>query len=173
MALYTKACNKILDTSSALDTLKTIQVPARFSVVDYNKRTIVLDGAHNIQKMTAFVQSFQTYYSDKKATILLSFKDGKEYPQMLDIVSQIAEKVIFTEFNVSKKFNFKPVDSQQLHKHWSEKYSHISSNHIGEIDNQKFLNLVNTLDQNQYLIISGSLYLAGQIYPWLSSLDKS
>jgi dihydrofolate synthase / folylpolyglutamate synthase len=173
VVLFVKSCNKIFDTRLALVTLKEIQIPARFSVVNINDRTIVLDGAHNIQKMTAFVQSFQTYYPNKKATVLLSFKEGKEYIQILEIISQIAGRVVFTEFNVSKKFNFKPVNSSELHKYWSEKYSHIPSNYIGHIDNQKFMSLINTSDQNQYLVISGSLYLAGQIYPWLSSLDKS
>jgi folylpolyglutamate synthase/dihydrofolate synthase len=47
-------------------------------------KTLVLDGAHNPQKMNCFITSLVEYYPDRKLDILLAFKKGKDVLQMID-----------------------------------------------------------------------------------------
>ncbi|MFA6088202.1 folylpolyglutamate synthase/dihydrofolate synthase family protein [Mucilaginibacter sp.] len=75
-----------------------VKVPGRMEVKKLGKKTIVMDGAHNEQKMTAFVSSFKKLYPNQKAAILLSLKEGKEYEAVLPIIKPICSSLIITTF---------------------------------------------------------------------------
>jgi dihydrofolate synthase/folylpolyglutamate synthase len=75
-----------------------VQVPGRMDVRGVNDKTIVMDGAHNEQKMTAFVSSFKKLYPNQKAAILLSLKEGKEHEAVLPIIKPICSSLIITTF---------------------------------------------------------------------------
>jgi len=60
-----------------------------------NKKTI-LDGAHNEQKMKAFLKSLSAVEKDKKYTFVIAFKKGKDYKKMLRFIVPFAQKIIIT-----------------------------------------------------------------------------
>ncbi len=75
-----------------------VQIPGRMDVKRVHGKTIVMDGAHNEQKMQAFVSSFQAMYPDTKAVVLLSLKEGKEYEAVLPLLKPICSQLIVTTF---------------------------------------------------------------------------
>jgi dihydrofolate synthase / folylpolyglutamate synthase len=56
-------------------------------------KTLVLDGAHNPQKMNSFVTSLVEYYPDRKLDFLLAFKKGKDVMQMIDEILIHRDKI--------------------------------------------------------------------------------
>ncbi|MCX6717050.1 MAG: hypothetical protein NTU76_00020, partial [Candidatus Taylorbacteria bacterium] len=121
---------------------------------------IILDWAHNVQKMKALLKTIEKLYSRKKFIFILAFKKGKEYKKMIQFIIPFAEKIIITHifstnqdlphFSVSpeiiitdiKKFGFSSVEVK---------------NNIKDI--------VQTMNKGSAsYVVSGSLYLLGDIY---------
>jgi dihydrofolate synthase / folylpolyglutamate synthase len=130
-------------------------------------KTLILDGAHNPQKMQAFIASLKEYYPDRKFDLLLAFKKGKDVNQMLDEILKYKDrinKIILTRFDELQ-------DTQ------------IESQSLGEIENYLILNKFENFETVQNLeqaydllkqnfetisVITGSLYLISAI----KSLDQ-
>ncbi|HEY8998703.1 MAG TPA: Mur ligase family protein [Candidatus Saccharimonadales bacterium] len=55
------------------------KVPARMETLEYKGKTIILDGAHNAQKLHALVASIMQRYPGKKAAALLAFASHGAY----------------------------------------------------------------------------------------------
>ena len=101
-------------TSENLAISMQTQVPGRMDVRQVNGKTIVMDGAHNEQKMTAFVESFKALYPDKKAAILLALKEGKEYEAVLPLLEPICSQLIVTSFPSAQDLPTPSIDPQVL-----------------------------------------------------------
>jgi dihydrofolate synthase / folylpolyglutamate synthase len=89
-----------------------IQVPGRMDAWFVHGKTIVMDGAHNEQKMAAFVSSFRQKYPGQKAAILLSLKKGKEHQAVLPLLRPITNKLILTTFAAVQDL---PTSSMDVH----------------------------------------------------------
>jgi dihydrofolate synthase/folylpolyglutamate synthase len=76
-----------------------LQVPGRMDARLIGSKTIIMDGAHNEQKMVAFVSSFQQLYPGKKVPILFALKKGKEIEDIAPLVATIASEIIVTTFS--------------------------------------------------------------------------
>src|SRR5690606_28551825 len=79
----------LLDEMSIKESLH-VQIPGRMEVIQIDGKTIVLDGAHNEQKMRSFIDSFVQQFPDQKATVLLSLKKDKEYRKVLPLLKEVA-----------------------------------------------------------------------------------
>ena len=101
-------------TSEVLQQSQSLQVPGRMDARIIGGKTIVMDGAHNAQKMAAFVSSFQHLYPDVKPTVLLALKEGKEYQTVAPILLSLASRIIVTTFNTSQDLPAKSIDPQVL-----------------------------------------------------------
>ncbi|HWS49090.1 MAG TPA: Mur ligase family protein, partial [Candidatus Methanoperedens sp.] len=64
------------------------------------EKTIVFDGAHNPQKMRAFVESLKRSFLQKKITFVVAFKQKKEAKKMMQKIVPLANKIILTSFVV-------------------------------------------------------------------------
>jgi len=74
------------------------QVPSRMERIIVGDKTVIVDGAHNEQKMKVFFDSFHALYSDVRPTILLSLRKNKDIESIAAIISQVTDTVIVTEF---------------------------------------------------------------------------
>lgn len=84
---------------TSLEESLQVQVPGRMEIIQSGNKTIVLDGAHNEQKMQSFVASFEEQFPEQKATVLLSLKKDKEYHKVLPLLRVIADTLIVTSFD--------------------------------------------------------------------------
>lgn len=89
-------------SAEQLHRTRTLQVPGRMDERQVGDKTIVMDGAHNEQKMATFVQSFQKRYPGVKPTVLLALKEGKEYRAVAPILAEFAARIIVTTFETSQ-----------------------------------------------------------------------
>ncbi len=88
------------------DLLTRLQLPGRFEVANYDNVTVVFDGAHNQQKLSALIEEFQLYFGDKKAGVVVAFGRSEKARKGLSILESIAKEFVFTSFD-SKRSDMK------------------------------------------------------------------
>ncbi len=161
---FMQNAKKSVDIAKVREILKHIFVPGRMEIRHYKDREIIIDGAHNGQKMEAFVKSLMKVFPNEKFTFLISFKKGKDYQSILEHIVGCAEKIIITSFEntnqgMGQLYSETPAElAKFLDKLGFKKYQIIP-------DLQKAFAVATS--ENNRLVITGSLYLVGEIYDLL------
>lgn len=107
--------------AAGLATSLQTYVPGRMDATQVDGKTIIMDGAHNDQKMSAFVDSFKKRYPGQKVVILLALKNDKAYSGVIDQLMPIAESFILTSFTASQDLPVHAIDPQVLADELSKK----------------------------------------------------
>jgi len=138
-------------------------LPGRFTIKNFKNKTLILDGAHNPQKMSALVNSLQNLYPGEKFHILCAFKENKAFPKILRLIPAVAKDIIFTKFTT--------YDQDLVHQSVNPSYLADYLKKLGffkykvEPDFKKAFNKVLKHQDQQKILITGSLYLLSKIYP--------
>lgn len=146
-------------TSQVLSKTQSVQVPGRMDVRQISGKTIVMDGAHNAQKMTAFVDSFRQLYPGVKPAILLALKEGKEYQSVVPLLAPLAGRVLLTTFETSQDLPAKSIDPELLAAAFREQ-SKVPVETI--IDHRAAFEAL-LASPEKVCIVTGSFYLLSQI----------
>jgi dihydrofolate synthase/folylpolyglutamate synthase len=85
-----------------LEEFRTVHIPGRMEITTHGQSTVIYDGAHNAQKMTAFVESFRALYPGTKPIVLVSVRDRKDFRDVVARLFELAEQIILTSFHVSQ-----------------------------------------------------------------------
>jgi dihydrofolate synthase/folylpolyglutamate synthase len=93
---------------------QAVGVPGRMEVRKIGGKTVIMDGAHNGQKMTAFINSFQRLYPGAKPAVLMSLRDTKDYDDLVTLMLPFAGRIITTSFNVAQDAQIQSVDAEEL-----------------------------------------------------------
>ena len=134
-------------------------IPARMEIRRVGNKTIVMDGAHNEQKMTAFVRSFQQLYPEVRPTVLIAFKKAKNYQKIVPILAPIAGSIIVTIFNSSQALPTKAMDSEKL----ADTFRAYTKVPVQAISDQDKAMQALLIAQSNVGIITGSFYLLSQL----------
>ena len=70
-----------------------------------NNPFVILDGAHNADGIMQLAKSMQTYFNDKKVTLILGVLGDKEYNKMAEYILPHAETIILTEPHSERKLD--------------------------------------------------------------------
>lgn len=140
---------------------ETADFPGRFDIKKINKKTVIFDGAHNPQKMDAFISSLIKKYPHEQFNFLVAFKKGKDYQDMLPLIIPWARKIVLTSFytedqdmvNVSEEVK---VISKYLKKIKFEKFK------INLSLEKAWKDIL--VEKLGPIVIVGSLYLVGEIF---------
>lgn len=146
-------------TEEELSATMKVNVPGRMDAHIIKGKTVILDGAHNEQKMRAFVSSFQKLYPGKKAAILLGLKEGKEYESVLPLLKPICIQLVVTSFATTQDLPIKAIKPSILAEAAQRlKFSNVAV----EPNAQKALDLLinSTADT---VVVTGSFYLLGNL----------
>lgn len=146
-------------TSQTLDKTQHITIPARMDIVHINGKKIVMDGAHNSQKMEVFVQSFKKLFPDTKPTILVSVKAGKQYQEIVPQLARLGSRIITTTFKTTQDLPVVSMDSSVLAKALID----AGANNVGSISDSHDAFRALLDDDNTLCLITGSFYLISQI----------
>jgi dihydrofolate synthase/folylpolyglutamate synthase len=157
-AVYEYIVNRDNLRATEFDPLQ-VKIPGRIETINLNENsTLVFDGAHNEQKIKAFVNSFRVLYPNEKAVIMLALKKGKEYKGVIQQLNPIVSRIIITKFDSSECL---PAVSQDT----SEINSFCQLMNIDSVvidDNKKASKEL--IDSNSRLkVVTGSFYLIGQV----------
>ena len=141
--------------------LRKAKFPGRFEVIHKNKKLIIIDGAHNPQKMRSFLESVAKIFPRKRFNFLLAFKKDKDYPEILEIMKPLTKRIFITTFFIENmdliRFSEDPQEViKVLKKLGFKNYESIENNKLA---------LEKALKESHDLIVTGSLYLLADIYP--------
>lgn len=145
-------------TRQALQATQQIQVPGRMDVKQLQGKTLVMDGAHNPQKMAAFVDSFRRLYPGVKPAVLLALKDGKEYEALVPLLTPLASRIITTTFRTAQDLPVVSMDAEVLAAAFRDAGTPAES----IPDNRAAFRALMAASEN-VCVITGSFYLIGQI----------
>ncbi|CAN5238888.1 folylpolyglutamate synthase/dihydrofolate synthase family protein [soil metagenome] len=149
--------------------LMNLHVLGRFEVKTIGNKTIILDGAHNPQKMEAFTHSLSKQYPDKKFDFLIAFKKEKDYQAMLKFIVPLAQRITVTEFGIVNQGMLGGSDSAANITHVLKKLEYTNYEVIS--DTEKALKAA-LQHADKILVITGSLYLISNIYKFIKDLDN-
>ena len=79
-----------------------VEVPGRFEIIQ-EKPTVILDGAHNLPKAQALVDSLTREYPGRKMTMVLGTLSIKDFSGIIHALAPITEKWIATQPHVFGK----------------------------------------------------------------------
>ncbi len=151
------------------EVLKKVHFPGRMDIIKLKDKTLIVDGAHNGQKMRSLIQSLKVIYPNTNFDFLVAFTKGKNIPGMLKAITPVAEKVFVTAF--------KTVTSDLVHHSEQGKIieARLKKSRFTDVEViEPYPRALNKalLSKNKRLIITGSLYFIAEIYPMLASLVK-
>lgn len=93
---------------------QTVVVPARMETRQVGDVSVVMDGAHNEAKMTAFAASFQKKYGQRRVPVLLALKQSKDYQSIAPLIVKFASQAIVTTFSHSQDLPTESIDPQEI-----------------------------------------------------------
>lgn len=87
-------------SSREISAARTINLPMRSEKFAYQNKIVLIDGAHNPQKLTAFAANFAKQFAGKSAVLVVGFSHNKidDVAENLRILAQLSRKIIVTEF---------------------------------------------------------------------------
>jgi len=141
--------------------IKNSLIQGRYEIVSSHPK-IILDSAHNPAGMSVFISEFLTEKSNYKETFLLftALKD-KDISSMVKVIDKNFDKVFVTEIDYERK-----EEPENIIKLFEE------NNVNAELITDKKEFLKNYLDNksNNCLVITGSMYLIGEIKSILNEI---
>ena len=156
-----------IDQPSLRKSLKEARFPGRLDIIGFRGKTLIVDGAHNVQKMSAFLKSLVRIFPSQKFVFVLAFKKDKNVAKMLSLIAPLAANLIITTFfNQKVKQGYAALAMQKDQVDSAAK--HLGLNYHFVCKSSMALNLA----IRQYsgpIVVTGSLYLVGELYEWLNS----
>ena len=149
-----------LDLDRLKQSLSITIIPGRFAVHKFGKKMVIIDGAHNQSKMSAFVKSLSAVYPGKKLPFLISIKKEKNITEIVRQIIPVASEIIVTEFKADDQgWPLQPESAEQIIKKFSALNFHKCIK-IQEVRQawEKFL-----ATNSEIVVVTGSLYLVSQI----------
>lgn len=122
---------------------------------------VLLDGAHNADGILQLATAMQTYFNEKKVTLILGVLGDKEYDKMAEVILPHADAVILTEPHSERK-----LDVFSL--------ARSISNHSGAIYTEKeieaaFEKARSITPADDIILCCGSLYMIGAMRTYIKS----
>ena len=144
------------------DGLKTAQWPARLQIIQENPM-VILDVAHNIDGFKNVFNFLKGCLPEQKISIIAGLAKDKDYSQIADVISDSAFRV-----GIVKNFSDRALPSDMLKN--SLKMSNERILEFNFID-EAYSTMKDSLAEDEFLLIIGSHYLAGEFLKKYKNID--
>ena len=137
--------------------LKTVSWPGRFEIVRENP-TVILDGAHNGEGVSALAAEVEEFRQGRKIKLLFASMEDKDWRLMLGTLTRFTDEVVLTRVSMERS-----ADPQLL-------ATQLRDNVFYRVieDPRRGLNfLLENARPSDIVLVTGSLYLLGEIRPLL------
>lgn len=141
------------------------KIPGRMEIFIVDGKAIVIDGAHNAQKLDALLDSVRTRYPDKDVAVVFASKEGanERNEQTLHVLAKQVSHIICTTFGGEQPGTPHGVDPQVLAALC--KASGVHSVEAVQTPKAAWRKL--TARPERVLLITGSLYMLSDYYSFL------
>ncbi|MEH7122299.1 folylpolyglutamate synthase/dihydrofolate synthase family protein [Bacillus sp. JJ1532] len=142
--------------------LKKAYWPGRFEIMSKDP-AIVIDGAHNEEGIAAFTNELKNRFSDKKINLIFTALADKKLDKMIENLDTIADKITFVEFDYPRAAKAKELFelSGNMNKDFNPDWKEAIEKNIS------------SLQDNEILAITGSLYFLSEMKPFLAKILKN
>ncbi|MBI3379945.1 bifunctional folylpolyglutamate synthase/dihydrofolate synthase [Candidatus Gottesmanbacteria bacterium] len=142
--------------------LLSAYIPGRLEIIQ-KKPLVVLDGAHNPDKVRALVASIKKIFPGKKIIAIIAIKNDKNAREMLTQLLKISHKVIFTKFQLTADIGIiNSYDPEELLK-ISQTIDKKKQMMIIKNAQKALEKVIKSAKSDDVILITGSLYLVGEI----------
>jgi len=153
--LYAAETGLALNEEAIRRGLSTTRFAGRLEVVQGNP-TVVLDGAHNEEKIGALTKALTNVFDYERLIVVTGMIHTKDVKPAVNMLAQVSDVLVATELSVKKKPAYPA----------SALASAVSSDSACEVyidsDPQQALDYALRLaDQNDLVVVTGSLFLVG------------
>jgi len=145
--------------------LSDISLIGRMQQLNIGKKVIILDGAHNPQKMASFTKSLHKIYPNQKFSFLIAFKKNKDYGKMLKKIIPIAKNIAITNFSSNQENYPTPVDTLEI-ANFLTSYNFLDYSIVNNSPSD-ILKKIKTGED--IFVITGSFYLIASVYSYFNS----
>jgi dihydrofolate synthase/folylpolyglutamate synthase len=147
----------ILDMHRAIEAIESTFIPGRYEAREYKDHFIVLDGAHNPQKLTALAHRLD-HENRIPATCIVSLKQKKELRECLQAIKPAAQRIIATEyFTQMEQAPFRPISANEIVAMCNE----LNIEAVAEPSPSRALALAATFSEP--IVATGSFYILSEI----------
>ena len=103
-------------TPAQLDHAAQIHIPGRMDVLSYHGKTLILDGSHNEQKITALVEAIENQFAGRDITLMVAFGQNKQssVQASLKLLRRLGSSIIVTSFLKGQDEVRRAIDPGQL-----------------------------------------------------------
>jgi dihydrofolate synthase / folylpolyglutamate synthase len=148
--------------------LASASIPGRMEILQ-TKPVVILDGAHNPDKIESASRAINSLSGDKERIIVLSFKEGKVVENILPYLVVNVKLIVLTAFRV--KGLWEPCAPEELEKVIKNIAPDIPCCIIRDpIDAVEYA--LSSAGENDLVWITGSLYLAGDVREYWHSSES-
>ncbi len=151
-----------VSTRNIRDGLKSVTIAGRMEIVQKDP-TILFDGAHNPDKVTALVDTMIHLFPTKKITCLIAIKSDKDAKSIIKILLPITTRLIITQYKIFTDIG--DIASYTVHElnKIKNQYDKTVLTQLIPTPNNAYLQAIQQLGKKDVLLITGSLYLIGEI----------
>ena len=143
-----------LDKNIIEKSLQDVKWMGRLEVLG-RKPTIVIDGAHNIDAIKSLRKNVEKYFKYKKMVLLLGILADKQVKEMIEEITPMAEKVYALTPHSERA---------ELSEDLKKEIVKCNSNVVAlESYEEAFLSALKDVDEEDLILISGSLYMIGDM----------
>ncbi len=136
--------------------------PGRFDILSKNP-LVIMDGAHNDEGIAALVHELSNRYSMSNIHIVFAALKDKKLDQMIAQLDSIADKISFVTFDFPRAAE--AIDLYSISKSNNKVIVENWESYLGKI--------IQKMDQNQVLVVTGSLYFISEAKPYLCEFLKN
>lgn len=86
----------------------------RMEIYTVNRKMIILDGAHNPQKLQTLVDSLRNKFPDQRFSVLIGMLSGKEITRALKILQPITHDITSTNFSANQDMPRKSIKADVI-----------------------------------------------------------
>jgi len=144
--------------------LQNVSWPGRIEMI-LKDPAVIIDGAHNREGIDVLVDELRQLRGGRRLRMLFAVMDDKDWRLMLDTLAGVVDEIVFTRVSQLER-SADPVLLQQ------ELAGRLQSQVIPD-PRSAVETLVQSAGPNELIVITGSLYLLGEVRPLLATLAQA
>ncbi len=150
--------------------LESAFIPGRLEIVSRNP-LVILDGAHNPDKVRALVTSIKKIFPRRKIISIIAIKNDKNAKNILTKLLKLSKKIIFTKFELTADVGvISSYEPQELLR-VAEKIDQDKPMLIIKDAKKALEEAIKSAKRDDLILVTGSLYLVGEVRKFLISND--
>ena len=179
--LFLSGMGRSLDEGALRRALTQITLPGRMDQRMWHGTRVIIDGAHNAQKMHALCSALMALYPDQRFVFVIALKEGKDLHAIFAQLMSLAAHLILTRFdNQDQGMPLQAMEPAELatllHKEMGTENNGdasipvtVAPNVADALAQAVDIALAQTTSSPMPIVVTGSLYVLAEVYEVLDA----